>query len=47
VRNLLQVTLLEALWDEKNTQEKARKYMQVATKQTNKLIGDYLKLPTE
>jgi hypothetical protein len=45
VRNLLQVTLLEALWDEKSTYEKSDKYMRPLTKQINRLIKHYLTEP--
>ena len=46
VRNLLQVTLLEYLWDEKLVYERACTYMLPATKQINVYIGDYLNKPT-
>lgn len=47
VRNLLQVTLLEALWDERTTYKKACKYMQPMTKLINLLIYDYFNEPTK
>jgi len=45
VKNLLQVTILEALWDEKDLYEKACKHMLISTKQINKRIGDYFRIP--
>ena len=46
-RNLLQVTILESLWDEKEIYEKSQNYMFPATKQINNLIGTYLRIPCE
>jgi len=46
VINLLHVIILEALWDEKDTYEKACKYMLPMTKQIYGLIGEYMKIPT-
>lgn len=46
VKNLLQVTLLEVLWDDSIIYGKAYKYMLPATRQINDLIGEYFKLPT-
>ena len=45
VRNLLQVTLLEYLWDEKIIFQRAEKYMLPETKKINDLIGEYLNKP--
>ena len=45
VTNLLQVTLLEYLWDDKIVFERACQYMRPKTRQINNLIGDYLKVP--
>jgi hypothetical protein len=44
VRNVLQVTLLEYLWDEKTTYENALKYMGNETAKINKEIW-YLTIP--
>ena len=45
VTNLLQVTLLEYLWDDKLVFERACQYMRPKTRQINDLIGAYLKIP--
>ena len=45
VRNLLQVTLLEYLWDNERVFNKALDYMQPKTREINNLISSYLKLP--
>jgi len=45
VRNLLQVGILEFLWDEKIILEKAEKLMFPKTKEINKKIYSYLKRP--
>jgi len=46
VRNLLKVEILEFLWDEYETYEKALKYMQPETKKSNKEIESYFNIPT-
>lgn len=46
VRNLLQVTLLEALWEDKLIYDRALQYMHSSTKILNSTIGDYLKAPS-
>ena len=45
VINLLQVTLLEYLWDNKIIFERACQYMFPKTKEINNLIGNYLRVP--
>ena len=45
VRNLLQVEILEFLWDEYETYEKAIKYMLPETKNINKKIENYFFIP--
>ena len=45
VRNLLQVTLLEYLWDEKVIYENALKYMLPKTRAINNEITSYLRKP--
>jgi len=45
VRNLLQVTLLEALWDEKELLHKACGYMKPETRRINDEIGTYFRFP--
>jgi len=45
VKNLLQVTLLEYLWDEKIIFERAVEYMLPETKKINALIVEYLREP--
>ena len=45
VRNLLQVTLLEYLWDEPEIFRRAEKYMLPETKKVNNLINEYLNKP--
>ena len=42
---LLQVTLLEYLWDEKIVYERALMYMQPKTREVNEKISDYLNIP--
>ena len=46
VKNLLQVTLLEYLWDEKTVFDRAHKYMQPKTREINNNIKDFLNEPT-
>jgi len=45
VRDLLQVTLLEYLWDEKVVYENALQYMLPKTFQINSSIGAYIRMP--
>ena len=45
VKNLLQVTLLEALWDDGITYDKACEYMLPMTKHINGLIAEYFNSP--
>jgi len=45
IKNLLQVTLLEYLWDEDMVFNNALKYMQLKTKEINREIALYLKPP--
>lgn len=45
VRNLLQVTLLENLWDDYDIYIAASKYMRVETQNINKEINSYLSPP--
>ena len=45
VRNLLKVTLLEYLWDEKIVYDRMKQYMLPATREINKTIGVYLREP--
>jgi len=47
VRNLLQVTLLEYLWDEELVFRNALENMQLKTRIINSDIGAYLKIPVE
>jgi len=47
VNNLLQVTLLEYLWDEKEIYRKALDYMLPATRRVNACIKEYLNEPVE
>ena len=47
VRNLLQVTLLEYLWDEEIVFRNALQHMQPKTRIINSDIGAYLKIPVE
>ena len=47
VKNLLQVTLLEALWEEKKLLSKACVYMLPETKKINDAIRAYSSLPVE
>ena len=47
INNLLQVTLLEYLWDEKKIYERACAYMLPATKRINDCIKVYLDEPVE
>lgn len=46
-KNLLQVTLLEYLWDEYITYSRALKLIGERTKNVNKNIADYLSVPEE
>lgn len=46
-KNLLQVTLLEYLWDEYITYSRALELMGRHTKEINKNIADYLSVPKE
>ena len=45
VRNLLQVTLLECLWDDFIVFDRAISYMLPETKKINEIIGAYLNKP--
>jgi len=45
VKDLLQVTLLEYLWDEKTVYENALCYMLPETYKMNSAIGSYLRIP--
>ena len=45
VRNLLQVTLLEYLWDKETIYKNAVEYMQSQTKAINNEISSYLEAP--
>ena len=47
VNNLLQVTLLEYLWDEKEIYIRALNYMLPATRRVNACIKEYLNEPVE
>ena len=47
VRNLLQVTLLEPLWCNKDIYIRAQKYMHKMTKQINNQIKSYFETPTD
>jgi hypothetical protein len=47
VRNVLEVTLLEYLWDEKITYENALKYMEEETVKIFKGLNVYLRVPTK
>ena len=46
-QNLLQVTLLEYLWDEKITFDRALEMMGEKTKEIWQYIYDYILVPTE
>ena len=45
IKNLLQVTLLEYLWDEELIFKNALEYMQTKTREINNKIGSYLRAP--
>lgn len=47
VQNLLQVTLLEYLWDEKITYERATEIMGIETRAIWECIHEYILIPTE
>ena len=47
VQNLLQVTLLEYLWDEKITYERALEIMGIGTRAIWEYIHEYILIPTE
>ena len=47
VRNLLQVTLLEGLWDEKILLNRASHYMLPETRRINDYIREYLSIPLD
>jgi len=47
IRNLLQVTLLEYLWDEETVFKNAIGYMLTETRAINDTISAYLNLPSE
>ena len=47
VRNLLQVTLLEVLWDEKVILEKAYTHMLPETRKANERIREYISYPSK
>ncbi|MDE7254533.1 MAG: hypothetical protein K2O32_16545 [Acetatifactor sp.] len=46
-RNLLEVTLLEILWDEKKTYERAMEMMGSGTRKIWDHIHEYLRIPTD
>lgn len=47
VRDLLQVTLLEHLWDERSVYENALDYMLPKTHELNSTISSYLRMPLD
>ena len=47
IRNMLQVTLLEYLWDDFVVFTNAMVYMLPETKRINEMIGEYLKKPAQ